>query len=231
MNTYKNKLQLNYTNIISSIINALYVIIILIAILYLLFNQIYSIRKVEENSMQPLLNPSGNNTDIVYVNRYDKDITYGDIVVINLEKSIIKRVVGLPGDTIDIKYNENTERYMLYRNGEFVVEDYIKIDASNLDTDGMYTTHINFTRYKENNADKLSLVNGILCYKVPQDSIFVLGDNRRVSQDSSEEGAYSMSKLMGTVKYIQSEGESNLDIMTHYIFTFEWMESIATLFN
>ena len=49
LTTKVNKLQLNYTNIISSIINALYVIIILIAILYLLFNQIYSIRKVEEN--------------------------------------------------------------------------------------------------------------------------------------------------------------------------------------
>ena len=59
------------------------------------------------------------------------NITYGDIVTVKYDKEcIIKRVVGLPGDTIKIENN------ILYRNDEEVKEDYanfiypsVKIDV------------------------------------------------------------------------------------------------------
>ena len=59
------------------------------------------------------------------------NITYGDVVTIKYDKEcIIKRVVGLPGDTIKIENN------ILYRNGEEIKEDYanfiypsVKIDV------------------------------------------------------------------------------------------------------
>jgi signal peptidase I len=55
-----------------------------------------------------------------------KDLQRGDIVVFtpppesNLRKILIKRLIGMPGDRIEIR------RGKLFRNGETVEEDYIK---------------------------------------------------------------------------------------------------------
>ena len=75
--------------------------------------------------MYPTLNSvSQTKNDIVFVNPYNKDLNYGDIVVVGLEnENIIKRVVGLSGDTIDIVFDEY--EYKLERNGKIIVENYI----------------------------------------------------------------------------------------------------------
>ena len=93
-----------------------------------------------------------------------------DIVVIDVGQSeIIKRVIGLPGETVE--YKNNT----LYINGKEVENKY------NFDTD-------DFTLK--------SICN---CKTIPEDKYLVLGDNRKVSSDSRIMGLIDKKDILGKV--------------------------------
>lgn len=96
--------------------------------------------------------------------------SYGDIVVVQANKlniqgtdiygePIIKRVIATAGDTVRIDYTKGE----VYRNGELLSEDYIK-----------ELTHLYRYGYMESGKD----------YVVPENCVFVMGDNRNVSNDS-----------------------------------------------
>ncbi len=121
---------------------------------------------VKESSMEPTLYE--NNYLIVnklaYISAEHPD--RGDIIVFrsDLEKDdgsgkkmLIKRVIGVEGDTIEIK------GYDVYRNGELLKEPY----TQSL-TDGEIEAKKDFH---------------MVC-SVPEDKLFVMGDNRPVSLDS-----------------------------------------------
>jgi len=99
---------------------------------------------------------------------------YGDLVVFRLPASpdvmYVKRVVGLPGDRIEIRAD------VLYRNGKAVEEDHVRIDAQGPGAFGDFAV-----------------------VTVPDDHYFVLGDNRRRSRDSRFTGAIPASHLHGFV--------------------------------
>lgn len=108
--------------------------------------------------------------DKVVVTNFCYTPGYGDIVVIQADKilrqdtkiygePIIKRVVALAGDTVRIDYIKGE----IYRNGELLSEDYIK-----------ELTHLYQYGYMESGKD----------YVVPENCVFVMGDNRNVSNDS-----------------------------------------------
>lgn len=88
------------------------------------------------------------------------DPQHGDVIVFeypeNRDLDYIKRIIGLPGDVIELKSN------VLYRNGQVVDEPYKRVEPSpmggNRSTFGPIT--------------------------VPADKYFVMGDNRDHSQDS-----------------------------------------------
>ena len=91
-----------------------------------------------------------------------EDIVVFDIEENNKKISLIKRVIGLPGDQLEIKNGE----VFLKKSGE---DQFIKLEENYLN---------------ETNSGKTSShnLNGIIT--VPEDSYFVMGDNRRVSNDS-----------------------------------------------
>jgi signal peptidase I len=83
---------------------------------------LYQPVKVEGTSMAPLLSDQ----ERIFINKFVyrfEPIHRGDVVVfwypLDTSKSFIKRVIGLPGDTIDIRAGE------LYVDGKHIVEPYV----------------------------------------------------------------------------------------------------------
>ena len=144
-----------------------YIVIILVVILIRTFIATPVI--VAGDSMVPTLEDN----QILLLNKINynfNEIERYDIVVIKVGKSeIIKRIIGLPGETVE--YRNNT----LYIDGHEVDNQY------NYDTD-------DFTLK--------SICN---CDKIPKDKYLVLGDNRTVSSDSRIMGLIDQENILGNV--------------------------------
>ncbi|MEY9979549.1 signal peptidase I [Lysinibacillus sp. RC79] len=145
---------------------------------------------VQGASMMPTLEDK----DRVIINRIGpkfKSIDRFDVVVVEnvllnkKEENIIKRVVGLPGDKIEYKDDQ------LYINGEKFSEPYLDQYKKELKDTGSLT--YDFTL--DQNLGKTT---------VPEGQYFVLGDNRRVSNDSRnpEVGFIPKERIMGTTSII-----------------------------
>lgn len=98
------------------------------------------------------------------------------------EKDYIKRVIGLPGDTIEMKHD------VLYINGKAYKESYLKENRKNIPPTLQQLTQ-DFT-LKE-------LTNKTV---VPEGYLFVLGDNRLYSNDSRFFGFVPMKSVVGKVQ-------------------------------
>ncbi len=149
-------------------------------IVFLLLNRfVFFNIVVPTGSMEPTIMP---NDRIMVTRIYNKgNIKRGDIIVFQsdeLEEKLIKRVIGLPGDEINI-----TDSGEVYINGEIIKEEYVK----------------NQVRTKEVYP---GLRGGV--YKVPDDSFFFLGDNRTNSKDSRywNEPYIVKEKILGKARVI-----------------------------
>ncbi len=102
-----------------------------------------------------------------------------DVVIIYVEELVdpylIKRVIGLPGETVVIDHNE------IYINGELLVQDFIDQDL--VTTYCISASDINYCEFQ-----------------VPQNEYFVLGDNRDGHAVVGQVSGYSVdSRTFGTV--------------------------------
>lgn len=149
-------------------------VLIVLSILYLSFNLFFIRIYVVGSSMEYTLhgaeyrNAAGG--DFVYVYASD-NLERGDIVVIDEgDTTIIKRVIAVGGDTVELR------RGQLYLNGVLTEEAYV--------TDG--------------NNDPDEPVNTFAPLTVPQGTVFCMGDNRNVSQDSrGKYGCIAVEKVIG----------------------------------
>ena len=129
-----------------------YVFIIVIVVLIRTF--IVTPVIVSGSSMDPTLN----NGNILILNKLAKTYNRDDIVVIDVKvngkrERIVKRIIGLPGETV--KYDNN----ILYINGKRTHDDF-----------RMKTRDYDLSKYTEYD-------------KIPEGYYFVLGDNRTNSMD------------------------------------------------
>ena len=126
-----------------------------IIVVFLIFALAFRAVGVSGTSMVPTLSDG----DWLAVTAVTTDLRRGDIVVVTQpwERAIpiIKRVIGLPGDTVDIDFDNG----FVYVNGEKLTEPYIAEP-----THEYYDVEFPVT--------------------VPEGHIFVMGDNRNVSLDS-----------------------------------------------
>ena len=148
-------------------------IVVIVVILFLMI-YVVSITQVVGSSMSSTLQDG----DVLILNKIKyrfTDIKRGDIISLEYAdtKYLIKRVIGLPGDTVLIR--DNT----LYINGEVYVENY-------LDEGLVY-----------DDFDLSSLGYDV----IPEDMYLVLGDNRPDSLDSREIGLISKDEVIGKVSF------------------------------
>ena len=155
--------------------------LILLVVMVVILRNVMGTVLVKGSSMEP----NFNHGDLVFINKLSTSVgspDYGDVVICKLDEgssyeNIIKRVIGLPGDEINIVENEDDEYvYDLYVNGEYIEEDFL---GEPMMTDG----NIEYP------------------FEVPENSYFVMGDNRNESLDSRREsvGAIHKDDLMGKV--------------------------------
>lgn len=131
-------------------------ILILMVCVFVLFTFFLRLVSVSGDSMIPNIYHG----EKIVVSDFMYTPDYGDVVVIGrtteTDNSIIKRVVGLPGDTVNI----NFETHMITVNGGVITEKYRTEGA--ISKRGDMTFPLN----------------------VPEGCVFVLGDNRNNSLDS-----------------------------------------------
>lgn len=131
-----------------------------------------------------------------------KQPNYGDVVIFlapnNREVVNVRRVVGLPGDTVAVRGNE------VFLNGRKLEQRHVSpsdgaselnSEDAVLETNGGATYSIQFTEGKEKMADFPDT-------KVPTGNCFVLGDNRNHSEDSRKYGVVPLGDILGKVEYL-----------------------------
>lgn len=149
---------------------------VLIAVVMIVF--IYQPVKVEGTSMMPTLTDQ----ERIFINKFTYkfglgDIQHGDTVVFwypqDPSKSYIKRVIGLPGDTVRIAGGE------VFVNGKQLIEEYVP----------------------EENRDYASWRDGREQI-VPEGDYFVLGDHRNSSSDSRMWGWVPRGNIYGKAVFV-----------------------------
>ena len=146
-------------------------IVVAVAVVALIITFIGRPVMVDGHSMEPTLQ---NRERIITTHLYTS-LKYNDIVVIrrNEEKPLVKRVVALPGDVVDVDY----ERHTLIVNGVDIDEPFIKEEMRKPTTFPLISLPVT----------------------VPEGQIFVMGDNRNNSLDSrgSEVGLIDERNVIG----------------------------------
>ena len=134
------------------------------------------------------MNPTLNNEDRMIVTKIGK-LERFDIIVFhaNEKEDYIKRIIGLPGDKLEYKND------VLYINGKAYEEKYLNQEKKRLKEelgeDVLLTENFtleDYTQYKT----------------VPDNTLFVMGDNRRDSKDSRQIGVIPIDKVLGTTKIV-----------------------------
>lgn len=179
------------------------VIIILIGLAYSVFSIIYKEIEVVGPSMKPSLNISWDNNsasengdkDKVCVNRFKSGSRF-DIIVFtdNQNKQIIKRIIGIAGDTIKIIGNQNIQKDEIYINDKLIDESAYISNYSGIQLSPQYEIALT-TVLKDYKT-------GISEITIPEGKIFVLGDNRIYSKDSVDVGLIDVKNIVGRVDII-----------------------------
>ncbi len=165
-------------NIANEILDWIESFVFAVFVIILIFIFLFRIVTVDGHSMDSTLSDK----DRVIISHLNYDPKNDDIVVVNssvLNKTLIKRVIGISGDTVKIDYNINT----VYVNGKAISNEHI--DNTMLDK-GMFDP-------------SFKISDGVYEYKVPENSIFIMGDNRNNSTDSRTIGFISKDDVMGHV--------------------------------
>lgn len=143
-----------------------YLIIILIVVVIKTF--IIAPVKVDGTSMLPTLK----HNDVLLLKKYDRSFNRFDIVVVKYKNAkIVKRIIGLPGESLEIKNNK------LYINHSYI-EDF----DPDIKTADFYLEDLGYS-------------------VIPDDCYFVMGDNRYNSTDSRIIGVVNKDEIVGVTNF------------------------------
>jgi signal peptidase I len=140
-------------------------------------------------------------------------IRHGDVVILvypnNRTRLYIKRVIALPGDTVQITGTKVRVNGALIRAGK------IK-DLGNDTLNTLLKTHIAYTEKSESGTYSVLWKNGAsrknVTITVPNGHVFVLGDNRDATHDSREFGTVPLIDIVGKAKQIWFSWDTNTGV-------------------
>lgn len=154
-------------------------LVLTLVIFFVIQNFIAQPYQVQQNSMERTLEPGQYVLVDKLTPRWDS-YSRGDVVVFNPPLTwtkdptpFIKRVIGVPGDTVEIK-----DDGMVYVNG------------TNLDETYLFANDAGVQEPTTASLDQGSWV-------IPEDQLFVMGDHRQKSADSRVFGPISTSDVVG----------------------------------
>ena len=147
-----------------SVFRWLYAVVGVFFVFSLLWSLVFHIVSVDGYSMQPTLNDN----DSIFVYTFNYAPSEGDIVVIGTDDKdmplLIKRVIALENQTVDVDY----EKGVVIVDGKPLEEKYISPMTKPLKNEISYP------------------------YTVPENCVFVMGDNRDESYDSRDKALSSV---------------------------------------
>ena len=176
--------------------------------LILIVGSIFKINNVSGHSMDPTLKDS----TYLVSNKFSQLKRFDMVVAQELDKNgkpygVVKRIIGMPGDKLEYKND------VLYINGVEVSEPYLddylnKFKSGELESEYTYDDNMklraktspSFTTQDNDSAtgkpnDDISVFK----VEVPTTGYFLMGDNRLVSKDSRQVGAFPRENIVGKV--------------------------------
>lgn len=144
-----------------------------VIILFVVIIRSFIITPIQVDGMSMYSTLSDN--EILILKKFDKNYKRFDIIVFDYDgKKLIKRIVGLPGETLEYKNNK------LYINGKYIKEKFLDSYSKTYD---FKLENIGYT-------------------KIPDNTYFVMGDNRTNSTDSRIIGTVSKNKINGKTNFV-----------------------------
>jgi len=142
---------------IKNIIKELYPYVVIVVVVVLFRTFIATPVRVDGSSMDSTLK----NGDILILNKLDKNYERFDVVVVNITmdgetSKLVKRIIGMPGESIEYKEND------LYIDGK-IVKDMAPERTNDFTLKQLYDLE-----------------------NIPENTYFVMGDNRSDSRDSRD---------------------------------------------
>lgn len=179
--TKKNKIRYNAEDdrlLLEDILDFIKTFLVCSLLLLFVNSFLFSPKIVSGRSMSPTLqNGQKGITNVISVNI--NGINRYDIVIAKIqdndgkEAEVIKRVIGMPGDTI------SCQDEIIYINGEALEETYLDTDYKE--------EWMNKNHYFTKNFSEVTLGD---------DEYFLMGDNRPLSQDSRDFGPVKKSQIL-----------------------------------
>lgn len=170
----------NFSSVMKEIVSTIFTFIVVFALVWLLRAYVIEPFQVEGRSMDNTLQ-DGERLVMLKLAEVDRF----DVVVVpppNVpEKLYIKRVIGMPGDTIEFKDDK------LILNGKPLDEPYLA--EMQAQTEGNFTYD-------------MTLEERTGATEVPEGQIFVMGDNRRNSTDGRNFGFINIEDVRGEADFI-----------------------------
>lgn len=230
----QNKAKEIIANIISGIVTVVCVFLLLLSICFLTYNFCYSKTSVRGYSMLPTINKNVDNInadgDTVFVNQHET-LKANTIVVANVDwwqsGSIIKRLVALPGDHVQIEetencYNLTVNNKLVYSRAKINENGEVNTEIKNY-YQHKYLSFVNNTTYINgqhiDHAANIGTYNGKPCIILNDDEYFLIGDNWTDSMiDCMTFGPVKKSNIFGTVDLIVDVKDNIVFSVTKHIF-------------
>lgn len=217
--------------VLQALVLFLILVVLFLCSINIYFNFAYQTTYVRGFSMYPTLNAQVTSQekdgDQIYIK--NQDLKVNDIVVAHVswfKEGIIKRLVGCPGDEIQILEEtiDDKEVYNLYVNGNLLyskdkstacLRDSTKSNASTFYYyNNVYLSFIN----NPTHANNVTTNDKGKCIILNDDEYFLMGDNWGETTDSLVNGPVGRNNIVGKVELIITPQENKAGAMIKFMF-------------